>query len=151
MYYFHATFISNVRGIMEQGLLKGAKRIWDISGTNYIYLSDDPDDAVDWMIYWYDYKLYEAAMLDDDGFLVERPTNEELLEILQAVPMINDGLVVFAVDTAGMNVKPTYYMSEDKPADYVVRKNIPPNRLKIVGYIYPEDIQERIKKHWEIQ
>lgn len=149
--YFHATFISNVRGIMERGLLKGAKRIWDISGTNYIYLSDEPDDAVDWMIYWYDYKLYEAAMLDDDGFLVERPTNEELLEILQTIPMINDGVVVFAVDTAGMNVKPTYYISEDKPADYVVRKNIPPNRLKIVGYIYPEDIQERIKKHWEIQ
>lgn len=145
--YFHATFISNVRGIMEKGLLKGAKRIWDVSGANYIYLSDEPDDAVDWMIYWYDYKFYEAAMLDDDGFLVERPTNEELLKILQTVPMINDGVVVFAVDTTGMKVKPRYDMSEDKPADYVVRKNIPPDRLKIVGYIYPEDIQKRVKKN----
>jgi hypothetical protein len=150
--YFHATFISNVRGIMEKGLLKGAKRIWGVSGKNYIYLSDEPDDAADWMIYWYENKFTDA-LLEKYGKAYwgnKERDNEELDELLSSVPMIDDGLVVFAVDTTGMKVKPRYDITEDKPTDYVVGKNITPDRLRIVGYIYPEDVRARIKKHWGI-
>jgi len=157
MYYYHATFRSNQESILKHGLQMHCKRNWNASCCELIYVADEPEEAAKWMVYWYEYQFYELLKLKwgfSNTFWSDH-TTEELFNELPNVERMDEGVVVFEIDTTGFKVTPRYdeyapetSYSRDRPLDYVIEGDIPPERLKLKWYVSPDEIKGRIILGW---
>jgi hypothetical protein len=61
---YHATFSNNIDSIKQNGLLGNASKLWsDWSESNYVYLDESPEKALQWML---DYLVENPDAVCDD-------------------------------------------------------------------------------------
>lgn len=161
MYYYHATFFSNRNNIVRYGLRAWRNRIWGISRNDLVYLADSPEEAAKWMVYWYEYQLYEL-LTKKWGFsntYWSDHTEEEIIKELQNVDKINEGIVVFEVNADRIKVIPRYddyapkrYWNTERGAvDYYVEGDIPPEKVRVAWQVSPEEIKSRVMMGWGME
>jgi len=152
--HYHATFSSNEKNILKWGLRRDHKRIWGCSGKKFVYLAKSYDEALWWILQWYQYNLWDMVSKESDytwgnlwgGFGVER-----LESLMTKVPMIDDGVVVFGIDTRGLNVITRCENPEEEPIDYIVEGDISEVYLRVIGREPAEKVKRWLHKKIEIQ
>lgn len=154
MLYYHATFKKNEAGILERGLLKkGTDQNWECcAGCNRIYLAEDYEDAVGWMMYWFENKLYGELrkVYDRENVLFawDMPT-AAIKDAISKLPLVIEGLTVFDIDERGLNIYEHYDPTDpDEVIDWYVRKNIPKSKIHIAGYVFADEIRDRLLKSY---
>ena len=152
-YLYHATFKKNEQSIVKRGLKKcGVEQNWECcAGSRRIFLAENYDDAVGWMLYWFENHLY--------GILREKysaPTvlfrghgipEYEIVSSIDSINLIAEGLTVFRVDVTDIEVNPHYDPTDpDLIVDWTSTKNIPPKVMSIAGYVFADEIRAHLMK-----
>lgn len=151
--YYHATFSSNEKNILKWGLRRDHKRIWECSGKKSVYLAKSYDEALWWILQWYQYKFWDMVSHESDykwgnswgGISIER-----LETMMTKVPMIDEGVVIFGIDARGLKVITRGIHLEEEPIDYIVEGDISEVYLRVIGREPADKVKRWLHKKIEI-
>jgi hypothetical protein len=103
------------------------------------------------MVDWYRMKIFDITAPMYKTY-EERVTSDAIKYAMERVEHINDGLAVFEVDSDEFDV---HFRDADGSflprADCVIDEDVPPEKIKLIQYVNPEEVRDRIMSSYGIR